>query len=93
LGRILRPKSSGKKNPYNAFFYSLISQDTRDMYFSQKRQKFLINQGYSYKIILNVHKLIDMEDSTIPTIEKEKEILEITKKNKNKEEKQGKLII
>jgi DNA excision repair protein ERCC-3 len=30
---------------YNGFFYSLISQDTREMHFSTKRQQFLIKQG------------------------------------------------
>ena len=36
---------------YNAFFYSLVSQDTMEMQYSLKRQRFLINQGYSYKVI------------------------------------------
>lgn len=36
---------------YNAFFYSLVSQDTVEMHYSLKRQRFLINQGYSYKVI------------------------------------------
>ena len=36
---------------YNAFFYSLVSQDTMEMQYSLKRQRFLVNQGYSYKVI------------------------------------------
>ena len=36
---------------YNAFFYSLVSQDTVEMHFASKRQRFLVNQGYSYKVI------------------------------------------
>ena len=36
---------------YNAFFYTLVSQDTVEMYYSAKRQSFLINQGYSFKVI------------------------------------------
>ena len=36
---------------YNAYFYSLVSQDTNEMAFSLKRQRFLVNQGYSYKVI------------------------------------------
>lgn len=36
---------------YNAFFYSLVSQDTVEMQFATKRQRFLVNQGYSYKVI------------------------------------------
>ena len=56
LGRILRPKAAtvGKKNDsddHNAFFYSLVSRDTSEMYFSTKRQQFLIQQGYAFKIV------------------------------------------
>lgn len=57
LGRILRAKGrledrmAGGKEEYNAFFYSLVSTDTQEMYYSTKRQQFLIDQGYSFKII------------------------------------------
>ena len=47
LGRILRPKSDGR----SATFYSVISRDTIDQDFAQNRQRFLAEQGYSYKII------------------------------------------
>lgn len=33
------------------FFYTLVSQDTNEMYYTSKRQQFLIDQGYSYKVI------------------------------------------
>ena len=36
---------------YNAFFYTLVSQDTQEMFYSLKRQRFLVNQGYSFKTI------------------------------------------
>jgi len=36
---------------YNAYFYSLVSQDTMEMHYSTKRQRFLVNQGYSYKVV------------------------------------------
>jgi len=51
LGRILRAKKGAAAEEYNAFFYSLVSQDTNEMAFSLKRQRFLVNQGYSYKVI------------------------------------------
>lgn len=35
---------------YNAFFYSLVSQDTQEMAYSTKRQRFLVDQGYSFKV-------------------------------------------
>ena len=47
LGRILRPKSDGR----TATFYSVVSRDTIDQDFAQNRQRFLAEQGYSYKII------------------------------------------
>ena len=47
LGRILRPKSDGR----GATFYSVVSRDTVDQDFAQNRQRFLAEQGYSYKII------------------------------------------
>ncbi|GAM22372.1 hypothetical protein SAMD00019534_055470 [Acytostelium subglobosum LB1] len=50
LGRILRPKPKSD-GLYNAFFYSLVSKDTQEMYYSAKRQQFLIDQGYSFKVI------------------------------------------
>ncbi|KAL6183440.1 hypothetical protein ACLB2K_044851 [Fragaria x ananassa] len=53
LGRILRAKKSKEK--YNAFFYSLVSTHTREMEFAAKRQQFLVDQGYSYKIITRLN--------------------------------------
>jgi len=46
LGRILRPKSDG----HIAVFYSLITRDSSEGEFAQKRQRFLTEQGYSYRI-------------------------------------------
>jgi len=47
LGRILRPKADGR----GARFYSLVARDTIDQDFAQNRQRFLAEQGYSYRII------------------------------------------
>ncbi len=46
LGRILRPKSDGGQ----ATFYSIVSEDTKEQDFAQKRQLFLCEQGYHYEI-------------------------------------------
>lgn len=51
LGRILRPKKDQNNEEFNSFFYTLVSHDTMEMYFASKRQRFLMNQGYSYKVI------------------------------------------
>lgn len=39
---------------YNAFFYSLVSQDTQEMAYSTKRQRFLVDQGYSFKVHIHL---------------------------------------
>lgn len=46
LGRILRPKEGDNK----AHFYSIVSQETREQDFAMKRQLFLLEQGYRYKV-------------------------------------------
>lgn len=53
LGRILRPKPRAGQN-FNAFFYSLVSTDTTEMFYSSKRQQFLIDQGYAFKVITHL---------------------------------------
>lgn len=45
LGRILRPKSGSNQ----AFFYSLISNSSRELDFSLNRQRYLVEQGYDYQ--------------------------------------------
>lgn len=56
LGRILRAKAGARSGPeeYNAFFYTLVSKDTTEMYYSTKRQQFLIDQGYSFHVVTNL---------------------------------------
>lgn len=44
LGRILRPKSytqtdGSNRSSFNAFFYTLVSTDTQEMFYSTKRQQ------------------------------------------------------
>ncbi|XP_071802961.1 general transcription and DNA repair factor IIH helicase/translocase subunit XPB-like [Asterias amurensis] len=62
LGRILRAKKGAAAEEYNAFFYTLVSQDTQEVYYSLKRQRFLVNQGYSFKVIT---KLAGMDESNL----------------------------
>lgn len=47
LGRILRPKSGENK----AYFYALVSEDSKEQEFALRRQMFLVEQGYEYKIV------------------------------------------
>ena len=84
LGRILRPKPRDRGNAragvvggtedFNAFFYSLVSKDTQEMYYSSKRQQFLVDQGYSFKVVatLPYHE----EVLGLSTTEEQKELLD-----------------
>ncbi len=45
LGRVLRPKGDRP-----AWFYSIVTRDSREQHFSHNRQLFLTEQGYSYHI-------------------------------------------
>ena len=46
LGRVLRPKANGGQ----AWFYSVVTQDTKEQDFAMNRQLFLTEQGYEYDI-------------------------------------------
>jgi DNA or RNA helicases of superfamily II len=46
LGRILRPKSGDN----TAYFYTVVSADTREQDDAFRRQMFLLEQGYRYRI-------------------------------------------
>lgn len=63
LGRILRAKKGSIAEEYNAFFYSLVSQDTLEMHYARKRQSFLVNQGYAFKVITELKGM--NEDKTL----------------------------
>ena len=46
LGRVLRPKADGGQ----AWFYSLVTRETKDQDYATHRQLFLAEQGYRYEI-------------------------------------------
>ncbi|RHZ07955.1 hypothetical protein DYB31_006692 [Aphanomyces astaci] len=62
LGRILRPKANATGG-FNAFFYTLISTDTHEMYYSNKRQQYLVDQGYTFKVVTELYDKATFEDS------------------------------
>lgn len=74
LGRILRPKPN-PTGAYNAFFYTLISTDTKEMYFSTKRQQYLIDQGYTFKVIQNLAYTADKESVLLKSKAQELDLL------------------
>ncbi|KXN91670.1 putative DNA repair helicase ercc3, partial [Leucoagaricus sp. SymC.cos] len=75
LGRILRAKRRNDEG-FNAFFYSLVSKDTQEMYYSTKRQQFLIDQGYAFKVITHLDGLTDMPDLVYKTRDEQIELLQ-----------------
>ncbi|HLZ60255.1 MAG TPA: DNA repair helicase XPB [Ktedonosporobacter sp.] len=64
LGRILRPKTDGSF----AYFYTIVTRDTRDQEFSANRQLFLTEQGYRYLIEDGEESLSASASATFPTI-------------------------
>lgn len=61
LGRILRPKERTSR------FFTLITRNTVEEDFGSNRQKFLAEQGYSYRILrYNDESSLDELDSTTP---------------------------
>ncbi|EDS45506.1 TFIIH basal transcription factor complex helicase XPB subunit [Culex quinquefasciatus] len=76
LGRILRAKKGAIAEEYNAFFYTLVSQDTLEMGYSRKRQRFLVNQGYSYKVITHLAGMESDPDLFYKTREEQGQLLQ-----------------
>jgi DNA excision repair protein ERCC-3 len=74
IGRILRAKRRNDEG-FNAFFYSLVSKDTQEMFYSTKRQQFLIDQGYSFKVITRLDGMDDMPDLVYKTRDEQIELI------------------
>ncbi|KAK9462969.1 P-loop containing nucleoside triphosphate hydrolase protein [Lipomyces oligophaga] len=75
LGRILRAKRRNDEG-FNAFFYSLVSKDTQEMYYSTKRQAFLVDQGYAFKVITHLQGLEKLPDLAYATAAERRELLQ-----------------
>ena len=60
---------------FNAFFYSLVSKDTQEMYYSTKRQQFLIDQGYAFKVITHLDGLDKLPDLVYKTKDEQIELI------------------
>ncbi|OTB08576.1 hypothetical protein M426DRAFT_18674 [Hypoxylon sp. CI-4A] len=75
LGRILRAKRRSDEG-FNAFFYSLVSRDTPEMYYSTKRQAFLVDQGYSFKVITQLTGMEQMEGLVLNSPQERRELLQ-----------------
>lgn len=74
LGRILRAKRRNDEG-FNAFFYSLVSKDTDEMFYSSKRQAFLVDQGYAFKVITRLEGLEKFDQLAFATPQERRELL------------------
>ncbi|KAJ1981857.1 DNA repair helicase RAD25 [Dimargaris verticillata] len=74
LGRILRAKRRNDEG-FNAFFYSLVSKDTQEMYYSTKRQQFLVDQGYAFKVITRLDGMDEYPELVYRTKQAQLELL------------------
>lgn len=61
LGRVLRPKGEGVEN--RAHFYTIVTRDTSEQEFAAKRQRFLAEQGYTYRI-----EFEELDDATMAAL-------------------------
>ena len=75
LGRILRAKRRNDEG-FNAFFYSLVSKDTNEMKYSSKRQAFLVDQGYAFKVITSLTGIEKMPGLAFSTARERRELLQ-----------------
>ena len=75
LGRILRAKRRNDEG-FNAFFYSLVSKDTDEMFYSSKRQAFLVDQGYAFKVITHLQGIENLNGLAYATPAERRELLQ-----------------
>ncbi|CAF4119839.1 unnamed protein product [Adineta steineri] len=87
LGRILRIKKDIINiNENNAFFYTLISQDTDEMNHLPKRQSFLTDQGYTYAMLTHTQIITNENQLYLSTDEEQQELLGQILKTPNDDE-------
>jgi len=58
LGRVLRPKEGDNY----AYFYSIVTKDTKDQECAKRRSLFLTEQGYRYRIYILEDENVDKEE-------------------------------
>ncbi|MGN6564637.1 MAG: helicase-related protein, partial [Thermomicrobiales bacterium] len=59
LGRVLRPKPDGKP----AHFYAVVAAGTVESDHAARRQRFLVEQGYEYRIVVSRRSSVASERS------------------------------
>ncbi|KAH8740782.1 hypothetical protein FG386_002744 [Cryptosporidium ryanae] len=76
-----KENSNSSERLYNAFFYSLLSKDTEEMEYADKRQQFIIDQGYSYRVITMESFPLDNEDLHYGSYDVQCKMLELIKQS------------
>lgn len=74
LGRILRAKRRNDPD-FKVYFYSLVSKDTDEMFYSGRRQQFLIDQGYTFTILTEIPEVYESENYVYKTKGQQRELL------------------
>ncbi|KAI5192631.1 DNA excision repair protein ERCC-3 [Nematocida sp. AWRm77] len=74
LGRILRAKKRLNEG-FTAYFYTLVSIDTEEVPYSIRRRQFLIDQGYSFKIVESLPGMEEAPPSAYRTKTEKNELL------------------
>ncbi|TQV95588.1 hypothetical protein V2A60_000771 [Cordyceps javanica] len=74
LGRVLRATRRNEEG-FNAFFYSLVSKGTAEMAYASKRQAFLVNQGYAFRVITHLEGLRSLPDLAFRSAQAVRELL------------------
>ncbi len=58
-----------------AFFYTLVSRDTKENLYATKRQRFLVDQGYSFKVVTDLSDMRNISDLQYGTKESQLKLL------------------
>lgn len=74
LGRILRAKRRNDPG-FRVYFYTLVSKDTEEMYYSGKRQQFLVDQGYTFRTVTVLEGFRDADVRVFRSKAEQKELL------------------
>jgi len=77
FGRILRPKKDALSE-YNAFFYTIVSKNTEEMAYSNKRHRFLVDQGYYFNVVTKLEEIFDNKEEL-----KEKDLINKFENDRN----------
>ena len=59
----------------SAFFYTLVSRDTKENLYATKRQRFLVDQGYSFKVVTDMKDMSNIHDLKYGTKEEQLKLL------------------